>query len=153
MTDTASTAVLETLIDTVHDSIQGYSRAGEAASSVAIKSAFASQAQRRGATLDLLNQELVRRGGELTTRGTVAGSLHRMWLNVSELFVSGDKAAIDRVEEGEAYLAGKFETALESTELDPPARAVIQRGLTEIRQGERLSEQLARLGEATLSHN
>lgn len=153
MNHNSSRTVLESLIDTVYDSIEGYTRAGEAARSQAVKSAFAGQVERRRATLDLLNQERVRLGGELITKGTLAGSLHRLWLSVTELFVSGDKAAIVRVQEGEDYLVGKFETALEMTDLDSQTRAVIQRGLTEIRQGEQLSEQLARVGEATFSQN
>lgn len=147
MTDNPSRTVLETLVDTVYDSIEGCKRAGEAATSQAVKSAFANQQERRQSTLDMLNQELVRQGGELMTRGTMAGSLHRVWLKVTELFESGDRAAIERVQEGEDYLAGKFETALEETDLDSQTRAVIQRALTEIRQGEQLADQLGRMDE------
>lgn len=151
MTDNTSRTVLETLIDTVYDSIEGYNQAGEAASSQAVKSAFAAQAQRRQSTLDMLNRELVRLDGDLVTKGTMAGGLHRVWLKITELFQSGDRAAIGRVHEGEEYLAGKFETALESTELKPQTRAVIERGHTEIRQGEKLSDQLERLGESAFA--
>lgn len=151
MTDTTSRTTLETLIDTVYDSIEGYKQAGEAANSQAVKSAFATQAERRRATLDMLNDELVRLGGDLVTHGTLAGGLHRVWLKITELFASGDKAAIERVQEGEDYLVGKFETALESTDLAPQTRAVIERGLTEIRQGERLGDQLERMGETAFT--
>lgn len=144
---TTSRTVLETLIDTVYDSIVGYKRAGEAARSDAVRSAFAAQAERRQGTLDRLNQELARQGGEVMTRGTMAGGLHRVWLKVTELFVNDDKAAIDRVEEGEDYLAGKFETALEETDLEPQTRSVIEQALKEIRQGERLADQLSRVAE------
>ena len=150
MTDTTSRTVLESLIDTVYDSIEGYDRAAEAASSQAVKSAFANQAQRRRNTLDMLNQELVREGGDLVTKGTLSGSLHRAWLNITEMFQSGDKAAIERVHEGEDYLAGKFETALQETTLSAQTRGVIEQALTEIRQGERLGDQLARVGEGAI---
>ena len=91
----------------------------------------------------------LRQGGDLMTKGTMAGSLHQVWLKVTELFQSGDRAAIERVQEGENYLAEKFETALEETDLDSQSRAVIQRAMTEIRQGEQLADQLGRVGEST----
>ena len=149
MSDNPSRTVLETLIDTVYDSLNGYRNASDAADSQAVKSAFANQMERRQSTLDMLNQELVRQGGELVTKGTLAGGLHQVWLKVTELFQSGDRAAIDRVQEGEDYLAGKFEPALEETDLDSQTRAIIQRALTEIRQGEQLAEQLGRVGDST----
>ena len=149
MSDNPSRTVLETLIDTVYDSLNGYRNASDAADSQAVKSAFANQMERRQSTLDMLNQELVRQGGELVTKGTMAGGLHQVWLKVTELFQSGDRAAIDRVQEGEDYLSGKFETALEETDLDSQTRAIIQRALTEIRQGEQLAEQLGRVGDST----
>lgn len=149
MSDNPSRTVLETLIDTVYDSLSGYRNASDAADSQAVKSAFANQIERRQSTLDMLNQELVRQGGELVTKGTMAGGLHQVWLKVTELFQSGDRAAIDRVQEGEDYLSGKFETALEETDLDSQTRAIIQRALTEIRQGEQLAEQLGRVGDST----
>ena len=93
MSDTTSRTVLETLIDTVYDSLSGYKNASDAASSQAVKSAFANQMERRQSTLDMLNQELVRQGGEMMTKGTMAGSLHQVWLKVTELFQSGDRAA------------------------------------------------------------
>ena len=149
MSDNPSRTVLETLIDTVYDSLNGYRNASDAADSQAVKSAFANQMERRQSTLDMLNQELVRQGGELVTTGTMAGGLHQVWLKVTALFQSGDRAAIDRVQEGEDYLAGKFETALEGTDLDSQTRAIIQRALTEIRQGEQLAKQLGRVGDST----
>ena len=149
MSDNPSRTVIETLIDTVYDSLNGYRNASDAADSQAVKSAFANQMERRQSTLDMLNQELVRQGGELVTKGTMAGGLHQVWLKVTELFQSGDRAAIDRVQEGEDYLTGKFETALEETDLDSQTRAIIQRALTEIRQGEQLAEQLGRVGDST----
>ena len=149
MSDNPSRTVLETLIDTVYDSLNGYRNASDAADSQAVKSAFANQMERRQSTLDMLNQELVRQGGELVTKGTMAGGRHQVWLKVTERFQSGDRAAIDRVQEGEDYLAGKFETALEETDLDSQTRAIIQRALTEIRQGEQLAEQLGRVGDST----
>ena len=141
MTDNTRT-VIETLIDTVYDSIEGYRRAGETADTAGLKTVFSNQIDRRRRTLEMLNQELGRLGGEVITKGTMTGALHQVWLKITEAFESGDEAAIDRVQEGEEYLAEKFETALEHTDLDPQTRTVIEQALTEVRQGESLADQL-----------
>jgi uncharacterized protein (TIGR02284 family) len=90
----------------------------------------------------MLNQELGRLGGEVMTKGTMTGGLHRVWLKITEAFESGDEAAIERVQEGEEYLASKFEAALEHDDLDPQTKTVIEQALGEIREGESLADQL-----------
>ena len=74
-------------------------------------------------------------------RSTAAGGLHRLWLNLTAMFENGDEAAVERVDEGEEYLAGKFDAALENDDLDPQTCAVIERGRAEVREGERLAGQ------------
>lgn len=138
----ANTTALETLIDTTYDSVEGYRKASETAMSPELKRILSDQAAKRQKTLDALNAELTRLGGKLVTKGTATGGLHRLWLDLTNLFESGDKAAVERVEEGEDYLAGKFEEALKATDLDPTTRSVIQTALGEVREGERLTDRL-----------
>ena len=138
----ANTTALETLIDTTYDSVEGYRKASETAKSPELKRILSDQAAKRQKTLDALNSELTRLGGNLVTKGTATGGLHRLWLDLTNLFESGDKAAVERVEEGEDYLAGKFEEALKATDLDPTTRSVIQTALAEVREGERLNDRL-----------
>ena len=139
---TTSRTVLETLIDTVYDSIEGYRRAGETADTAGLKTVFSNQVDRRRRTLEMLNQELGRQGGKVVTTSTMTGGLHRVWLKITEAFASGDEAAIERVHEGEDYLASKFEAALDHTDLDPQTRTVIEQALGEIREGKSLADQL-----------
>jgi len=139
---THSRTVLETLIDTVYDSIEGYRRAAETADNRGLKTVFSNQIDRRRRTLEMLNQELGRLGGQVLTKGTMTGALHQLWLKIADAFENGDEAAIDRVQEGEEYLAGKFEAALDHTDLEPQTRAVIEQALSEFREGESLANQL-----------
>lgn len=141
---TVTKTTLETLIDTTYDSVAGYRKAAEIAKSDSLRRTLEAQAARRQQSLDLLNQELVRHGGELVTKGTATGALHRLWLDITALFESDDEAAVERVEEGEDYIAGKLDTALEVTDLDPQTRTVIERVRAEVREGERLADQLER---------
>lgn len=139
----SNTTALETLIDTVYDSVEGYRRAAETATSPELKRVLTEQAAKRQSTLDSLNAELTRLGGDLVTKGTATGGLHRLWLDITNLFESGDKAAAQRVEEGEDYLADKFEEVLKRADLDATTRTAVQRALSEVREGERLTERLA----------
>lgn len=140
---TITTTMLETLIDTTYDSVEGYRKASETAKSPELKRILSEQAARRQTTLDALNAELTRLGGNLVTKGTATGGLHRLWMDITNLFENADKAAVERVEEGEDYLAEKFEEALKATDLDPTTRSVIQTALSEIREGERMTDRLS----------
>lgn len=140
---TINRTVLESLIDTTYDSIEGYRKAADIANAPHIKRAFTDQLARRQKTLDSLNNELVRVGGELITKGTLAGQLHRMWTSITDLFGTDDKTAVERVEEGEDYLAEKFEEALKHADLDAHTRSVIQTAYREIKEGERLADCLS----------
>ncbi len=139
---TSPNATFQSLVDTTYDSLEGYRKAAETAQSPALKSVLTKQADKRQATLDLLNAELVRTGGDLVTKGTVSGELHQMWLKVTDLFENGDEAAVERVEEGEEYLAEKMEEALKDGALDPKTVPVIREALTQVRAGKRLADQL-----------
>lgn len=139
----STTVALETLIDTTYDSVEGYRKASETAKSPDLKRILSEQAAKRQKTLDALNTELTRLGGNVVTKGTATGGLHRLWMDLTSLFESGNEAAVERVEEGEDYLANKFEDALKATDLDPTTRSVVQTALNEIREGERMTDSLA----------
>lgn len=137
-----STDTLKSLTETVYDSVEGYRLAIDKADSVELKDALRERLERRQETLEALNAELERQGGDIVTKGTMTGDLHRLWLNVADLFESGDEAAAERVEEGEEYLADKFESALDDDDLDPQTRAVLEECFVEIEEGETFSDML-----------
>lgn len=134
--------IIETLTDTTYDSVEGYRKAAETAKTPALKQILTEQGNKRQATLDKLNAELQRLGGNLVTKGTAAGELHHLWVKLTSLFENGDEAATERVEEGETYLAKKFEEALENDMLDPMSAAVVREAHAEILAGKRMAEQL-----------
>lgn len=139
----ATRNTLKSLVETTFDSVEGYRKAAETAKSPQLKGVLTQQAQKRQATLDALNQELVRVGGEQVTGGTTAGGLHRLWVDITSMFEKGDAAAAERVEEGEDYLCKKFDEALKHQDLDPAARGAIEKAYLEVKEGERLTDQLA----------
>ncbi len=137
-----SNVLLESLTDTTYDSVEGYRKAAETAKTPQLKRILLEQASKREATLSKLNAEITRLGGNLVTKGTVTGELHQLWLKLTDMFENGDEAAVERVEEGEEYLAKKFEEALESSELDPGSVAVVREAHAEICEGKKLAERL-----------
>ncbi|WP_260482311.1 ferritin-like domain-containing protein [Sphingomicrobium flavum] len=134
--------ILKTLTDTTFDSVEGYRKAAEKANDPQLKGILLEQAGKREALVTRLNDELHRRGEELVTKGTMTGELHQAWMGIANLFENGDEAATERVEEGEDYLARKYEEALEHSDLSAEDRTIIQSAYAEVKEGERLSDML-----------
>ena len=137
-----SSSVFKSLTDTTFDSVEGYRKAAEKADSPQLKQALNQRLQQREQTLAQMNAELERQGEELVTKGTFAGSAHQMFASISDAFESGDEAAAERVEEGEDYIRGKFEEALDSDQLEASERSIVQQCLGEIREGEQFGDMI-----------
>ena len=137
-----STTTFKSLTDTTFDSVSGYRKAIEKASSPQLKQALQERLAKREQTLEQMNAELQRQGEELVTKGSVAGSLHRVWTDITDAFENGDEAAAERVEEGEDYLKDKFDAALKSGNLQPEEQAVVQKCYAEICEGERFGNMI-----------
>lgn len=140
----ATTNTLKSLTETTYDSVAGYRKAAETAKSVELRTVLAQQAEKRDSTFSMLNEELVRLGAEPVTSGTATGGLHRLWVDITSTFEKGDEAAAERVEEGEDYLAKKFEEALAVSDLDATTRTVIEIAFRDVKEGERLTDRLAK---------
>ena len=138
----SANSVLKSLTDTAFDSIEGYRKAAEKADSPQLKQALQQRAQQREQTVQQMNAEIQRQGGELVTKGTMTGEAHQLWMSITDAFENGDEAASERVEEGEDYLKGKFESALEDDDLDPQSRSVIQQCYAEICEGEQFGDMI-----------
>ena len=139
-----SSTVFKSLTDTTYDSVEGYRQAGEKADSPQLKQALQQRCQSREQTLQKMNAELQRQGDELVTKGTMTGEAHQMWQSITSAFENDDEAAAERVEEGEDYIKGKFEQALESDQLEAQERAVVQQAYAEICEGERFGDMIAK---------
>ena len=140
----SANSVLKTLTDTAFDSVEGYRKAAEKANDPQLKQALQQRAQQREQTVSQMNAEIQRQGGDLITKGTMTGEAHQMWMTITDAFERGDEAAAERVEEGEDYLKGKFEAALDNDDLDPQSRSVIQQCYAEVCEGEKFGDMIAK---------
>lgn len=139
-----ATTTFKSLTDTTFDSVEGYRQAGEKADSPQLKQALQQRCSQREGTLRQMNAELERQGDELVTKGTLTGEAHQMWQSITSAFESDDEAAAERVEEGEDYIKGKFQAALESNQLEAQERAIVEQVYNEICEGERFGDMIAR---------
>ncbi|QFT77480.1 PA2169 family four-helix-bundle protein [Erythrobacter sp. THAF29] len=138
----SNTDVLKDLTQTTYDSVEGYRKAAEKTENTAIRRAFERRAEQRSRILENLNGALKTNGEKPVTSISMAGSVHQTFLKITEAIGDSTEAAIERVEEGEDYIANKFDDALKRDDLDAETRSLIEMAFRDIRDGERFSDML-----------
>jgi uncharacterized protein (TIGR02284 family) len=134
--DNGGLTVVETLTDTLADSVNGYRDAAQHVESSEFRQMFTELADKRSQVLSDLQSELTRFGGSADRDGTTMGMLHQRWMDLkASITGNDDKAVINEVERGEDYLKEKFETAMASDALDSNFRAVVERAYGSVREG------------------
>ena len=128
--------VLNTLLATLTDSINGYRESAEQVESAEFRRLFLESADERSRVADELRTEVSRLGGDPNDDGSFMGKTHQVFLDLKAA-VTGrdDKAIINEVERGEDYLKEKFEAALKSESLTGESRAVVDRAFASVRRG------------------
>lgn len=125
--------VLNSLIETVIDSADGYTEAAKESSR------FADIFRRRGAERQDLTrrlQSIVRElGGTPEDDGTLLAGAHRMFLNLRNSISSDDTTVVDQVEAGEDHIKHKFEDAQKDNEVGPAVRATIDEAYMIVKAG------------------
>ena len=120
-------SVLNNLIETSKDGEQGFRKASEEAKDAQLKSLFASRALECASAVRELQAEVAKAGGKPETSGSVAGALHRGWLQVKAAVSSHDDHAIlEEVERGEDAAKKNYREALDK-ELPADARLLVER--------------------------
>jgi uncharacterized protein (TIGR02284 family) len=70
------------------------------------------------------------------TAGSYTAAAHRGFMNLREAIMgSDDRAVIEEVERGEDYIKGKYESALQDSELTPETRQAIEQAYASVRKG------------------
>jgi uncharacterized protein (TIGR02284 family) len=135
-TTTKDAAVLNTLIATLLDSIDGYQKSAGDIDNQALAEKFNSRARERQSAVAKLQAAVAAAGGTPEDDGTILAGAHRAFLSLKEA-VTGrdDKAIVAVVERGEDYLKNKFETALADADLSPAARSAAEEAWTSVRAG------------------
>jgi uncharacterized protein (TIGR02284 family) len=119
------TKVLNALLQTTIDSVDGYEKAAEVAGEGAVASMFRQFADDRREAVNLLRAQVTRLGGDPEDDGSMLAGAHRSFLELRTYVQSDRKAAILEVERGEDFIKSKYEDALDEQDLDPVVRETI----------------------------
>ena len=144
-------SVLNSLIETTIDSVDGYRRSAQEATNSRFSSQFLERANEREQVVSKLRDEVRRLGGNPEDDGSVLAAAHRAFLSMRDKVTgTDDTAIIAEVDHGESYLNGKWETALQDGQLSPQVRQTIQQCYDSVREGRdtfrRLHEDMAGTG-------
>jgi uncharacterized protein (TIGR02284 family) len=125
---------LNNLIETCKDGQEGFQQAAEGVKDSSLKSLFYEYSQQRAQFVGEL-QGLVRElGGEPETSSSVAGALHRGWINIKSAVTGQDDAAIlNECERGEDIAKNAYKDAL-AADLPSNVTSVIQEQATQVQQ-------------------
>ena len=130
------TAVLNTLIGTLLDSVEGYRQSAEGVERSDLAAKFTARATEREGAVRGLQSAVSAQGGNPEDDATTLGGIHRAFLGLKDA-VTGrdDQAIVGEIERGEDYLKGKFETALEAGDLTAETRSAIGAAWESVRTG------------------
>ena len=127
-------ATLNDLIEICKDGDQGFHACADGVESTHLKTAFRDMAQRCAEGASQLQAQVRALGGDPARSGSVAGSLHRGWVNVKSAITGMDEAAVlAECERGEDVAKRAYETALEK-DLPADVRAVVERQYRGVKQ-------------------
>ena len=122
------TSILNELVETSKDGEKGFRTAAEDTKNAELQAVFLRRAQDCATGAADLQQQVVRLGGTPDEDGSVAGAVHRGWVNLKAA-VSGrnDLAILEECERGEDVAKARYRKALEETALPEEIREVVQR--------------------------
>jgi uncharacterized protein (TIGR02284 family) len=122
------TAVLNDLVETSKDGEKGFRKAAEDTKDTELKSIFLRRGEDCAKGAADLQQIVARLGGAPETGGSVAGALHRGWVDVRAAVTTRDEVAIlEECERGEDVAKATYRKALEEESLPSDVRSVVQR--------------------------
>ena len=122
------TSILNDLVETSKDGEKGFRTAAEDTKNAELQAVFLRRAQDCATGAADLQQLVTRLGGNPEEGGSVAGAVHRGWVNLKAA-VSGrtDLAILEECERGEDVAKARYRKALEETALPEEIREVVQR--------------------------
>ena len=124
---------LNQLLEVCRDGEMGFASAATHVQDAGTKWMFQEIARRRGQFADELKQEIRRLGGAPHEGGSLAGSVHRHWMDVKQaLRGRNDASIIAEAARGEEIAVGAYADAVKAS-LPPPTRAIVERHQKDVR--------------------
>jgi uncharacterized protein (TIGR02284 family) len=118
---------LNDLIETSRNGEQGFRLAAEHAHDPQLKTVLQKYAEECGRAAGELQMCVTEAGGKPEKSGTIAGAVHRGWVNLRTAVTKNDDAAIlEECERGEDHAKAIYSKALKD-DLPPDVRQLVQR--------------------------
>ncbi|MHA6493440.1 PA2169 family four-helix-bundle protein [Pseudomonas borbori] len=122
-------SVLNDLIETSKDGEKGFRECAEDIKSVQLKTLFNQRAQECAAAASELQQLVRNLGGDPETSTSVAGDMHRRWIDLKSMITGkDDEAILNECERGEDVALKSYKKALEK-DLPASVRMVVEKQL------------------------
>ena len=129
-------SVLNSLIETTIDSVDGYRRSSAEATESRFSASFRDRAAEREQIVPKLRDRVRELGGEPEHDGSLLAAAHRQFLGLRDALTgSDDEAVIAEVDRGESYLDTKWQAALRDDRLSPDTKSLIQQCYESVRSG------------------
>jgi uncharacterized protein (TIGR02284 family) len=136
-------SVLNSLIETTIDSVDGYRHSANEATNQRFSDSFRQWAQDREQVVTKLRDRVRALGGTPEHDGGILAAMHRQFLSLRDAVTgSDDRAVIAEVDRGETYLNTKWRAALADDRLSPETRELIGSCYDSVRDGRMQWEQL-----------
>lgn len=133
MTNDHVISTLNNLIETCKDGQQGFLQAADSIKNPEIRALFRTYSQQRAQFLTELQAEVRRMGGDPADSGSVAGALHRGWINLKAAITGqSEKAIIAEAERGEDSAVRNYEEARQ-TGLPPAIQSIVERQYIQVK--------------------
>lgn len=143
-----STTISDEVIDTLNmlvelnrDGQQGFQEAAAKIDSPRIKAFCFEQSLSRAKFVGELQTQIRSLGVEPDNTGSVAGALHRGWMDLKSALGGGDHAILAVTESGEDHAIKSYQKALEET-LPAPVREMVERQFQSVKQSHSEVKQL-----------
>ena len=128
--------ILNSLIATTIDSVDGYEAASEKADNTEFRQIFHNRASERREVVGMLQAQVRSLGGNAEDDGTTIAGAHRFFMSLRDTVTStDDEAVVAEVERGEDVIKAKYEAALKEEDLSPASREIVQGCYTSVKQG------------------
>jgi uncharacterized protein (TIGR02284 family) len=138
------------LIETLRDGQEGFRQAAEAVEDPELKSLFNEFSLQRARFVGELQGEAGALGeSKPENTSSIAGALHRSWINLKGAIAKRDNHAIlEECERGEDSAVHEYEEALEDEDLTGPVREIISRQYANVKS---VHDRIKQLRDATAS--
>jgi uncharacterized protein (TIGR02284 family) len=128
-------STINTVIDTLNDLTEilkdgqhGFQTAAKDVKAPELAQVFQGYAKQRGEFVATLQSHVASLGADVEKSGSVAGTMHRGWINLkSALSTNEPQAVLEEAERGEDAAVAAYKKALEHQELDASTRELITR--------------------------